>query len=131
MENKKWNKGDVAWAITYWNGVVKIEINSEEIKEKGIEEPYYNIIETESRISICQPKRKIFKTRKDALQAYNADKEAKRDNFRKKIHTEEDLLNFMFYFTNAEEYTNYEARDVIREKCKELFGIDISEDFPF
>lgn len=69
-----------------------------------------------------------FITIEDAKEFHKREKEEKLNTYRKQIHSIEDLVKFMYANTVslAEEYTDWNAREVVEEKAKE-FGINLSK----
>ena len=71
---------------------------------------------------------KCYSTREAALAAQNAENERIRDGYRAQIQTVKDLIKFMYsnnVHNGAEEYTDWNARQVAREKAKELLGLEL------
>jgi hypothetical protein len=121
----KYKIGDIVYIVDNYFGVQKGCINSNENCNDNC--VYYEIkynCGTANALS-----KDIFNTYEQALKSMNERIENTKNKYRKEIKTKEDLLNFMFSYSisGCDECENYEARDVAKEKCKELFGIDIKD----
>lgn len=72
----------------------------------------------------------IFKTEEEAIN-YKKEKDEKLKNqYRSQIQTIKDLALFMYFHTVAccEEYTDWNAREVAKEKFKELLDVDLDSE---
>ena len=70
---------------------------------------------------------KCYPTREAAKAAQAAASEKLRDKYRSQIKTVEGLVRFMYdeNVSCCDEYTNWDARAVAKEKAKEFFGIEL------
>lgn len=70
---------------------------------------------------------KCYPSRESALAAQQAKNEAILEKYRSKIQTVNDLVTFMYNNNvhNGTEYTDWNARQVAREKAKELCGLEL------
>jgi len=70
---------------------------------------------------------KCYPTREEAQAAKERKSEELQNKYREQIKTPADLVTFMYDNAVAccEEYTNWEARAVAKEKAKEFFGLEL------
>lgn len=70
---------------------------------------------------------KCYPTREAALDAQNAESERIRDEYRNQIQDCKDLVAFMYdhHVSCCEEYTDWNARAVAKEKAKDLLGLEL------
>lgn len=70
---------------------------------------------------------KCYPTRAAAEAAQKARSEGRRDKYRSQIKSGKDLVAFMYKYhvSCCEEYTDWDARAVAKEKAKELFGLEL------
>lgn len=70
---------------------------------------------------------KCYPTRQAAKAAQAAKNEKLRDKYRSQIQSSRDLVMFMYSYhvSCCEEYTDWDARFVAKEKAKELFGLEL------
>ena len=71
------------------------------------------------------PAKKVFENRAFCLAYAERVSDQNKEKIRSKIHTEEDLLKYMYDCIGNEYYDYFDEKAVIREKCKELFGIGL------
>ena len=71
---------------------------------------------------------KCYPTREAAKAAQDAESEKLSDKYRSQIKNAEDLVRFMYchHVSRCEEYTDWNARAVAKEKAKEFFGLDLN-----
>lgn len=71
----------------------------------------------------------IYKSKSDAEKAYREEIQNRIKEYKSRINTVEDLVRFMFTenVAYAEEYTDYEARQAVIERTKELLDIELGE----
>lgn len=123
---------DSAYFIEPWTGNIiggqVLEVKQTEAKPKYPSEPYL-VIQIEGTrygkrdflASKCYP------TREAADVAQAAESEKLRDKYRSQIQGSGDLVRFMYEHNVSccEEYTDWEARAVAKEKAKEIFGLEL------
>ena len=132
LRSLAFTKGEEIYFLdNYTEMVIKGKILDFYIFDEGKNEAYADIkeISCPGRLNVkidC-----IFKTEEEAIN-YKKEKDEKlKDKYRSQIQTIKDLALFMYFHTVAccEEYTDWNAREVAKEKIKELLGVDLeSED---
>lgn len=131
MKIMKFKIGDEVWGIQRgWSeGIINGKITKIETvtthNDKEIDVIY---IQGDSwMMSGTVTEKDVYKSRNDAEKAYNAEIQNRIEEYKSKIHTVEDLVRFMFNenVAHAEEYTNYEARQAVIEKAKELLALNL------
>jgi len=101
-----------------------------EATEKNTSEQFVKIQIEGSRYDKRQQlSSKCYPSREAALDAQKAENERIRNKYRAQIQTVEDLVRFMYdhNVSCSEEYTNWNARQIAREKAKELLGLEIGD----
>lgn len=125
LANSEFEIGDIVWTISDCDNIEKIRIVSEKIIDSCVSEPYYKIHYEDLLGDSHQVKSKIFKTHAEAVNYRKHEKEKRRNEYREIINSKKDLLNFIISYMHSDGYTNYEAIDVAKEKCEELFNIEV------
>lgn len=72
---------------------------------------------------------RIWATKEEGRNAMKAESDAAIKKYKDSIKDVNDLVRFMYDNTvsSAEEYTNWEARRAVRERTKELLGVDLGD----
>lgn len=128
------NIGEKAYFIENWTD----NIIGGEITETGMtkptdkhpSQPYLRIRIEGSHYDIRnQLTSKCYPTTEAAKQAQKDKSDNLKNEYRNQIQTVDDLIRFMYNNNvhQCEEYTNWEARAVVREKAKELCGIELED----
>lgn len=125
--------GDSAYFEECWSeriiGGKVIEVGMTKATEKHPSEQFVKIqIEGSRYDRRDQLSSKCYPSREAALAAQKAENERICDEYRAQIHTVKDLVRFM-YDENVcccEEYTDWNARKVAREKAKELLNLELN-----
>lgn len=127
MPNREWVIGDTGWILSQYNGVEEVLVLSDRIKDKDAKTPYYRVCGKAYGDETFQFEDMIFESQGEANRYIENYKNSKIDCYKERIKSKEDLLNFIVGFMYCNEYTNYEAIAAAKEKCLELFGIQIKE----
>jgi len=68
----------------------------------------------------------LYRTEKECADAITIRHDAKKQAYRDRINDEKDLVKFMYgHCINGDEYTDWDAKEVVVEKATE-FGIDLN-----
>ena len=123
---------DSAYFEEPWTGNIiggkVLDVKQTEAKPKHPSEPYLIIkidgTRYEKRDFLAS---KCYPTREDAEAAQAAESEKLCDKYRSQIQSRGDLVKFMYEHNVSccEEYTDWEARAVAKEKAKEIFGLEL------
>ncbi len=123
---------DSAYFIEPWTGNIiggqVLEVKQTEAKPKHPSEPYLVIQIEGTRYGKRDfLARKCYLTREAAESAQNAKSEKLRDKYCSQIQSIRDLVRFMYshHVSCCEEYTDWDARFVAKEKAKEFFGLEL------
>lgn len=119
--------GQHVWVIQSWtNFVEETEVTDFVEDENG--EMYAKLHSIDSYGTMGRYADDLFESEDAARDMVRMREEAAKDIYRGQIKTPEDLANFCYNETvcPSEEYTDWEAMAVAKEKAKE-FGIDLSE----
>ena len=129
------NIGDKAYFEETWSeniiGGKVLEIKQTESKNGAAPQDYL-VIQIEGSkydkrnalVEKCHPSREAAKAAQDA------ENNAIKDKYRSEINSVQELVQFMYNHTiatGAGEYTNWNGREVAREKAKELLGVDLED----
>lgn len=117
--------GQHVYVIQHWtNFVEETEVQGFEQDRNG--ETYAKLHCLETRGSIGRYPDDIYATEDIAMEARNKRENAIKDSYRITVHSPEDLANLCYNqaVCQSEEYTDWEAMAVAKEKAKE-FGIDL------
>lgn len=124
--------GDTAYFEESWTeniiGGEVVEVGMTDATEKRPSEQFVKIkIEGSRYEKRDQLSSKCYPTREAALAAQDAENEAICNKYRDSIQSVEDLVKFMYdnNVCGSEEYTNWNARQVAREKAAELLGLNL------
>lgn len=125
--------GDSAYFEEIWSeniiGGKVIEVGMTEATEKHPSEQFVKIqMEDSIHDKRDQLSSKCYPSREAALAAQKAKNENICDEYRAQIQSVEDLVQFMYnenVCNGAVEYTDWNARQVAREKAKELLWIEL------
>ena len=124
--------GDTAYFEEYWTeriiGGKVIEVGMTKATEKYSSKQFVKIRIEDSRETRDQLSEKCYQSREAAQAAKDAEDEAIRNKYREQIQTIEDLVIFMYnnnVYNGAEEYTDWNARQVACEKAKELLCLEL------
>lgn len=125
----KFKVGDHVWFDQCWVGLTSGTITSiEEIENRntGTKTVFARIHADDGGDSGAKIDR-LWKTKEEGIEAMRAETEAMVKRYKDSIKDVKDLVQFMYDETvsSAEEYTNWEARWAVRERAKELLGIDL------
>lgn len=124
MVEKNLKLGTHVWRYAKWSGIVEEKIDSECLKtEKGQE--YYALEGITVLGNSGDLIENLFMTKAAAEENTKKKREERREKMASKINTPEDLFNMMLEHMYCEEYTNYDAIDVAKQKAKELLNIDL------
>lgn len=123
---------DSAYFEEPWTGDIiggrVIEVNQTKARPGCPSEPYLSIrIEGTEHGQRDFLASKCYPTRAAAKAAQKARSEGRRDKYRSQIKSGKDLVAFMYEYhvSCCEEYTDWDARAVAKEKAKELFGLEL------
>lgn len=107
----------------YYTGVIPAKIKITKI-ENG--HPYGKIVDSIIRGSRGFNLQRVFRTEQEAKNHYQDEINTIKNNYRQQINSIEDLVQFCLdhCVACAEEYTDYDARNVAVEKARE-FGMTI------
>lgn len=125
--------GDRVWGIErgWAEGIVHGEITKiETVKDCiGKEITVIDIRGSSAMLSRSVKEEDVYMSNNDAEQAYKEEIQNRIKEYKSRINTVEDLVKFMFNenVACAEEYTDYEARQAVIEKAKELLDIELGE----
>ena len=131
MENFEYKVGGSAYFQESWTdeiiGGEILEVKNTQPTERNPKVVPYLVIKTSKYGKRDALAKNCYPTREDALKAQHAAAEAKKARYRAEIHSIEDLVAFMYdhHVSCCEEYTDWEARTVARQKAKELLGIKL------
>lgn len=125
--------GDKAYFEESWTeniiGGKVIEVGMTDETEKHPSEQFVKIqIEGSRHDKRTQLSSKCYPTREAALAAQQNENKTICNKYRSEIQTVKDLVTFMYnnnVHNGACEYTDWNARQVAREKAAELLGIDL------
>lgn len=124
--------GDKAYFEESWTeniiGGEVVEVGMTEATEKRPSEQFVKIkIEGSRYEKRDQLSSKCYPSREAALAAQKSENEAICNKYRESIQSVEDLVKFMYdnNVCGSEEYTNWNARQVAREKAAELLGLNL------
>ncbi len=124
--------GDKAYFEESWTeniiGGEVVEVGMTDATEKRPSEQFVKIkIEGSRYEKRDQLSSKCYPTREAALVAQQSKNEAICNKYRDSIQSVEDLVKFMYdnNVCGSEEYTNWNARQVAREKAAELLGLNL------
>lgn len=124
--------GDKAYFEENWTeniiGGEVVEVGMTEATEKHPSEQFVKIkIEGSRYEKRDQFSSKCHPTREAALAAQQSKNEAICNKYRDSIQSVEDLVKFMYdnHVSCCEEYTNWNARQVAREKAAELLSLNL------
>lgn len=123
---------DSAYFIEPWTGNIiggkVLEVKQTEAKPKHPCEPYLVIKIDGTRYGKRDfLARKCYPTREAAEAAQATESEKLRDKYRSQIQSIGDLVKFMYsnHVSCCDEYTDWDARAVAKEKAKEFFGLEL------
>ena len=121
--SNEWTVGDFCFYHELWSDA----INKALITNIAADTVY--IRDTVNGGTVAHPMNCIFKTEEDGLAAFEAENEARVNEYCSRINTIEDLVRFAFDETVslAEEYSNMNARNAYAKKAKELLGIELED----
>lgn len=125
--------GDKVWGIErgWREGIIYGEITKIETVKycTGKEINVIEICGSSAMLSGSVKEEDVYMSKNDAEQAYNKEIQNRIEKYKLRINTVEDLVKFMFNENVActEEYTDYEARQAVIEKAKELLDIELEE----
>lgn len=124
--------GDKAYFEESWTeniiGGEVVEVGMTDATEKRPSEQFVRIkIEGSRYEKRDQLSSKCYPSREAALAAQISENGAIRNKYRNSIQIVEDLVKFMYNnnVCGSEEYTNWNARQVAREKAAELLGLNL------
>lgn len=125
MINKPLTIGDIVWI--YNNGfglkIQQVKITSELMTQNDIK--YYEFDSITSSGSFCAEIKHIFLTKKEAEEYALKLKNEKYKKMADNVNEVEDIIRLAYKHMFSDEYTNWEAIEVVRNKTKELLGIDL------
>ena len=124
--------GDKAYFEESWTeriiGGKVIEVGMTKATEKNPSQQFVKIRIEDSRETRNQLSEKCYPSHEAALAAQKAENERICDEYREQIQTVEDLVKFMYdenVCNGAVEYTDWNARQIAREKAKELLNLEL------
>lgn len=130
--NKRFRIGQEVWYRSTWR-----DVNSgiiEELKEvrraSGEMEPYVIIKGTrDTIINHGAYIKNCYATKEELLEALKAESEDTINKYCKQLNTVEDIIRFMYNenVARAEEYTDWDAREAVKKRVKELLNIDLEK----
>lgn len=125
--------GDKVWYYEHWSdmarsGVVK-ELKETTNNLPGKDPVPYAMILDDEGGTCGRLLKDIYSTKQDLLIALKAEEDKKVAEIKEKIKNVDDLIRYMYNTPTggAEEYTNCFARRAVREKAKELLGIELEK----
>lgn len=127
------NVGDYVWGIQrgWCEGIINGEIKRFETitHDNGKSAKLVYIRSNYAMLSDYVKGDDIYKSKSDAEKAYKEEIQNRIKEYKSRINTVEDLVRFMFTenVAYAEEYTDYEARQAVIERTKELLDIELGE----
>jgi hypothetical protein len=125
--------GDHVWGIQrgWCEGIINGEIKKFETitHDNGKSAKLVYIRSNYAMLSGYVKEDDIYKSKSDAEKAYREEIQNRIKEYKSRINTVEDLVRFMFTenVAYAEEYTDYEARQAVIERTKELLDIELGE----
>lgn len=123
MVKKDLKIGTIVYCNTTYNTALKGRITSNIKETNGMY--YYEVSGIDIRGSFVCRISDMFLTKDDALEDYNKKSKNQVEEYKSNINSLEDLLRLAVSNMYAEEYTNYEAIQAVKERSKELFGIEL------
>ena len=123
---KMWEPGQILWAVNLDDVIHKVKIVDGPIERDEAPEAYYNVYYYDLAIWAGVLESRLFRTYKEALAKRADSRRKEKEYYKSKIKTQEDLLQFMLERMQVEsESCEYPAVEAAKEKCRELFNIEI------
>lgn len=114
--------GTIVWCLTTYTDIEKCKIVGYHKNEKT---DYYEVESISNIGNFGCMLSNVFMTEEEAKKEYKNRNEAYKKDLADKIKTPEDLLKLMLQNMHGEEYTDYEAIEVVKTKAKELLNINL------
>lgn len=118
--------GDRAWNIgNPWIEIEEVEIASCPFEESSTGFVYYETRGITFPGSSAVIATDLFKSKEAAIKEIERRKNKRKEEISSQIHSVEDLLNVMFASMYCAEYVDYEKIEVVKNKAKELLGVEL------
>lgn len=125
--NHKFSVGDTVWYIDSWSGMINkgTIIQFQHVKTKD-GSPVAAIIQCQSFGTIGKNITDLYPSEETAITALHKETETIKEKYRNEITDIKSLVQFLYTHNvhSCEEYTDWEAKTVAKEKIKELLGFD-------
>lgn len=123
--------GQKVWSQEIWSGCIhsaKITgFGETEISAKNPKKYPYAELEWDDGGNSGRLFEDLYASRDELISALKKESEDKIDKIKSEIHDVNDLVKFMYdhCVASAEEYTDWDARRVVREIAKEMLGLEL------
>lgn len=124
----KFNKNDKIFFEEHWSGTVHTGVIEDIVYENN--KTIYKIHDLTCLGHTQRYEENVYPTEEACQQAIIDKDMAIQNKYAASINSVEDLIQFMYQHTistGAEEYTDYNARTVARNKAKELLSLDLQD----
>jgi len=118
--------GDIVYCNTEWHIGEKCEILTKQVYYS--DDKYYEVHSVDNYGTFSCNNKNIFANKNEAIGAYNENRNIKKENYKSNISTISDLIKFAVKNMYCEEYTDYPAIEVVKDKAKELLGVEFEEE---
>lgn len=124
MVNKNLKVGAHVWRNTTWNGICE-EIIKSECKELASGVKYYELKGISIVGSSAETIDNLFLSKDEVIELVKVKRALEKDALLAEIISVPNLINLMYSKIKDNEYPDYIALDVIKDKVKELLGIEL------
>lgn len=134
MTDDKLTKGSLVWTFNEWSYIERCRVVNDVPTIDYLSNPekrryrLHPISRHNPHAFISCSSDRIFPSYTAAMHALQQIAEDSKNRYRNEIPSKKDLLTFMFTHPCTGDDIDYNARDVVVEKCKELFDIDIEKE---
>ncbi len=127
-DNRKFADNEIVYVNSTYNIAEKCKITKFLQKDSRTNKSVYALHSLDNLGSFASVEECIFKTKEDALKAYEESFNKLVEKYKNEIRTLEDLIEFpLSHCFCGEEYTEEEAMEAYKIRAKEITGIDIDK----